>query len=114
LHINLTILSTKKTTLFSNGHNSVNRIVHICFSYSEKIIEILKFQTSAIWNNIQVIKKSNILSHSFTTHHLEQKYDLCYIQKLLCHSSIKNAGIYTHVTQSVINKLYNPLDEIYK
>ena len=105
MHINLTILSTKDTTLFSNGHNSVNRIVHICFPYNERIIVILKSQTSAIWNNFQVIKKSEILRHIFATNNLEQKTELCYIQKLNGHSSIKNAGIYTHVTQSVINKL---------
>jgi len=105
LHINLNILSTKYTTLFSNGNNSVSRIVHICFPYSEKIIEIIKSQTSAIWNNIQVIKKSKILRHSFATNNFEQKTELCYIQKLNGHSSIKNTGIYTHVTQSVINKL---------
>jgi len=105
LHINLTILSTKNTTLFSNGHNSVSRVVPIYFANSDKIIEIIKSRTSTIWDNIQVIKKSDILCHSFTTHHLEQETDLCYIQKLHGHSSIKNTGIYTHVTQSVINKL---------
>ena len=67
MHINLTILSTKDTTLFSNGHNSVYGVVHICFANSEKIIEIIKSYISAIWDNIQVIKKSDILRHSFTT-----------------------------------------------
>ena len=105
MHINLTILSTKDTTLFCNGHNSVSRVVHVYFANSYKIIEIIKSRISAICNNIQVIKKSDILCHSFKNHHLEQETDLCYIQKLHSHSSIKDTGIYTHVTQSVINKL---------
>ena len=105
MHINLTILSTKKTTLFSNGHNSVSRVVHIYFANSEKIMEILKSLISDIWRNIQIIKKSEILRHSFTTHNLEKETDLRYIQKLNGYSYIKNAGIYTHITQSVINRL---------
>ena len=103
MHINLTILSTKDTTLFSDGNNSVSRVVHIYFANSEKIIEIIKSLISAIWSNIQVIIKSKILSHSFATNNLEQETDLCSIHKLLGHDSIKNTRIYTHIIQPTIN-----------
>jgi len=56
----------------------------------------------------------HILRHSFSTHHLEQGTDLSYIQALLSHASIKTTEIYTHVTQASINKLRNPLDEIFE
>jgi len=45
---------------------------------------------------------------------LEEGTDLRYIQKLLDHSSIKTTEIYTHVVQTSINKLRNPLDEIFE
>jgi len=56
----------------------------------------------------------HILRHSFATHHLEQGTDLRYIQELLGHSSIKTTEIYTHVAQTSINKLKNPMDEIFE
>jgi len=106
-------LSTKDTILFRNEHNSNTPVVHIYFPYNKEIIEILKSQTSAIWSNKQVIKKSNILRHSFT-HHLEQGTNLRYIQALLGHDSIKTTEIYTHVAHASINKLRNPLDDIFE
>jgi len=45
---------------------------------------------------------------------LEEGTDLRYIQKLLDHSSIKTTEIYTHVVQTSINKLRNPLEEIFE
>ena len=53
-----------------------------------------------------------ILRHSFTTHHLEQGTDLCYIQIWMGHSSTKTTEIYTHVSQNDFNKFKNPIDDI--
>ena len=114
MYVNLTILSTKDTIFLRNGHNSITPVVHIYFPYNKEIIEILKSQTSAKWSNKQLIEKSEIFHHSLATHHLEQGTNLRYIQELLGHDSIKTTEIYTHVAQASINKLRNPLDEIFE
>lgn len=59
-------------------------------------------------------KKATVhtLRHSFATHLLEQGTDIRYIQGFLGHSSIKTTTIYAHLTQTKVNKISSPLDQM--
>jgi site-specific recombinase XerD len=61
----------------------------------------------------QITKKvtPHTLRHSFATHLLEKGISLRYIQYILGHQNSKTTEIYTHITQTGIENIKNPLDD---
>ena len=60
--------------------------------------------------NIRKKVITHTLRHSFATHLLEQGTDLRSIQTLLGHYSIATTEIYTHVANTTMKNIKNPLD----
>lgn len=75
------------------------------------ISKILK--RSAVKAGIKKRVHPHMLRHSFATHLLEQGTNLRLIQEILGHDSIKTTEIYTHISNTEIQNIKNPLDDLF-
>lgn len=54
----------------------------------------------------------HVLRHSFATHLLEMGVNICVIQRLLGHRSLRSTAIYVHVAADYLKKTPSPLDHL--
>lgn len=62
--------------------------------------------------NIKKNATVHTLRHSFATHLLEAGTDICYIQRLLGHTSIKTTTIYLHLRRMDLLNIKSPLENL--
>ena len=81
-----------------------NHISHSAIQICFKII----LRESGITKHATV----HTLRHSFATHLLESGIDIRVIQGVLGRSNPKSTVIYTHLTQKIVKKLHNTVDDL--
>jgi len=80
-------------------------------AYSARSVQEV-MRTAREKSGLELKATPHALRHSFATHLIEKGTDIRYIQQLLGHKEIKTTMIYTHVTDSAINKIASPLDHL--
>lgn len=80
-------------------------------AYSTRSVQEI-MRTAREKSGLELKATPHALRHSFATHLIEKGTDIRYIQQLLGHKEIKTTMIYTHVTDSAINKIASPLDHL--
>lgn len=76
--------------------------------YSAKSVQLV-LEKAARCAGIKKKVTPHMLRHSFATHLLEKGVDIRHIQQLLGHSELKTTQICTHVANSRIKGIRNPL-----
>ena len=55
---------------------------------------------------------THTLRHSFATHLLERKVDICVIQVLLSHKKLEITSIYVYVATDLLREVLGPLEPL--
>lgn len=75
----------------------------------EKLIQ-RAFKKAVLAAGVHKAATPHTLRHSFTTHLLEQGYDIRTVQELLGHSDVATTMVYTHVLNKGGRGVMSPLD----
>jgi len=94
----------KPATYLFSGKNPTG---HITVRAIQKIFDEAK-NTAGIKKDATV----HTLRHSFATHLLEAGTDICYIQRLLGHTSLQTTTIYLHLRRVDLLNIKSPLDTL--
>lgn len=79
--------------------------------YSERSVnEVIK--QLAEKSGIKKRVYTHLIRHCYATHLVEAGTDINIIQRLLGHGSVKTTSIYTHISDNIISKTFNPLSNI--
>ena len=84
----------------NNLHHISNSAIQVCFKNVLRESGITKHATV------------HTLRHSYATHLLENGVDIRVIQGILGHQNPKSTVIYTHLTQKIVKKLHNTVDDL--
>lgn len=55
---------------------------------------------------------THLIRHCSFTHMVEQGVDINLIQRIAGHNSPKTTAIYTHISDSIVSKIYSPINSI--
>lgn len=80
-------------------------------SYSPRSVQQVVKQAARKAGITRVVTP-HVLRHCFATHMLDNGTDVRFIQELLGHKDIKTTLIYTHVTNTKIESLKSPIDQL--
>lgn len=79
---------------------------------ASSVNQILK--KCALKAKIPIAVSAHVLRHSYATHLLENGTNLRYIQELLGHKSSRTTEVYTKVSNTSLQNIQNPLDQIFE
>ncbi|MBL0340597.1 MAG: tyrosine-type recombinase/integrase [Bacteroidetes bacterium] len=79
--------------------------------YSQRSLQLV-FKKAVERSGLPKKHKFHDLRHSYATHMMDAGTNQHVIQKVLGHNSIRTTEIYTHVSKTLLQKIYNPFDNL--
>lgn len=79
--------------------------------YSQRSLQMV-FKKAVELSGLPKKHKFHDLRHSYATHMMDAGTNQHVIQKVLGHKNIKTTEIYTHVSKTLLQKIYNPFDNL--